>query len=132
MVALPSMSSRGTALARTFASAFLALAEHAKVLPHEVDEIASAVAAHLKSWKPLAVTAEPTMQLVPPTDAESELVKLRAEVETMRPIYVLALAFVDAEHVRNANCSAGDHDECPAREAEIALRAAVAKHEESV
>jgi|HubBroStandDraft_6_1064221.scaffolds.fasta_scaffold232958_4 hypothetical protein len=95
MVALPSMSSRGTALARTFASAFLALAEHAKALPHEVDEIASAVAAHLKSWKPLAVSAEPTMQLIPPTNAESELVKLRAEVETMRPTFVAAIAWRD-------------------------------------
>lgn len=125
------MSARGTALARTFASAFLALAEHAKALPHEVEEIAGAVAAHLKSWAPLAIMAEPSLQLVPPTDDAVELAKLKAECECMRPIYVLALTFVDAEHVRNANCAAGDHDECPAREAEIALREAVAKHEES-
>lgn len=108
MVSLSSMSSRGAALARTFASAFSALIEHAKTHGAEVEAIAGAVAAHLKSWAPLSI---------------------KAECECMRPIYVLALAFVDAEHVRNANCSAGDHDECPAREAEIALREAVAKHE---
>ena len=51
----------------------------------------------------------------------AEIERLKAEVEHMRPIYVAALAWHEAPHVHDANCSAGDCDSCPARTAEETL-----------
>ncbi|HEY1814854.1 MAG TPA: hypothetical protein VGG74_21050 [Kofleriaceae bacterium] len=128
---MASMSPRGAALLKTLRATFAALDDHAKLAPGEVDDLASTVVAHIRSWRPQIVGAERLvdLQLVAPTDLEAELAKLRAEVDAMRPIYVLALAFCEAEHTRDSNCSAGDHDSCAAAPAEKALRAAVAKVE---
>ena len=57
--------------------------------------------------------------------ARTEIEKLRAEVEHMRPVYVAAEAWASAEHVRDHNCTAGDCDSCPARVAEAELYAAI-------
>jgi hypothetical protein len=51
----------------------------------------------------------------------TEIERLRAEVEHMRPVYVAAIAWNEADHVNDADCRAGDCDSCPAREAEIEL-----------
>lgn len=88
MVALSSMSSRGAALARTFASAFLALAEHAKTFPNEVDQIATAVAAHLKSWKPMLISVRPKDHRRPPRCC-SRHAGLRHTYESMLPRIVV-------------------------------------------
>jgi len=45
----------------------------------------------------------------------AELVKLRAEVEQMRPIYVAAIDWHEAPHTYDSNCAAGECDDCPAR-----------------
>jgi len=55
----------------------------------------------------------------------AETAKLRAEVATMRPVFLRAIEWREAPHTRDSNCSAGDHDDCPAREAERKLRAAI-------
>ena len=93
MVAAAQMSPRGNALARTFAAAFSALSEHAKLHSGEAVVLAGQVAAHLRSAFPMeAITAgEPTEPEI--VEDLSELGKLRAEVEAMRPVYVAAIAW---------------------------------------
>lgn len=99
MVAAAQLSSRGNALARTFAAAFSALAEHSKLHGGEAVVLAGQVAAHLRSAFPMEAIAAAA-----PTEPEivedlSELGKLRAEVEAMRPVFVAAVAW------REGGCS---------------------------
>ena len=106
MVAAAQMSPRGNALARTFAAAFSALSEHAKLYTGEAVVLAGQVAAHLRSAFPMeAITAgEPTEPEI--VEDLSELGKLRAEVEAMRPVFVAAIAWRES---MGASGSHGDN-----------------------
>lgn len=56
------MTDRSQALARTFAAAFAALAEHAKTQPAEAETLMASVASHVRSTSPLAL-AEPVREV---------------------------------------------------------------------
>ncbi len=60
-------------------------------------------------------------------EVERERDELRAEVERMRPVYEAAIWYGRATHTDDANCAAGDHDDCEFRVAREALNAALAK-----
>jgi hypothetical protein len=72
MVAISTASPRATSLQRTFASAFLALADHGRSHPGEAQEIAAACASHLRSAFPMAhmIDSAPFVRIDPePTPA---------------------------------------------------------------
>lgn len=62
----------------------------------------------------------------PENRAKIERDALRAEVERMRPVYEAALWYGRATHTDDANCAAGDHDDCEFRVARKALETAIA------
>ena len=66
MVALPSMSRRGTALARTFAAALSALVEHGKHYPAEQQQLADMLAAHLRAAWPMSLSLPDPVLADPP------------------------------------------------------------------
>lgn len=55
------------------------------------------------------------------------LIETSDKMDKMRPVYDAAVKFVNAEHMYDANCCAGDCDDCPARSAETELRKTQAK-----
>lgn len=56
-----------------------------------------------------------------------ECKRLRGEVEKMRPVYEAAVGWFKATHTGDANCSAGDCDDCDARTQEGVLRVRIAR-----
>lgn len=58
-------------------------------------------------------------------EVRAERDSLRAELDRMRPVFALALAWQRAGHVDDANHAVGDCDDCPARPAEQVLIAAI-------
>lgn len=107
MVAASAMSIRGTTIARTFASAFEALKEHAKQFPAEAAELAQHLGAHLRSAWPMAqlVDTGPVVRVDPPADT-TEIDRLGAENDHMRPVYVAALRWRDGETDGRELCEA--------------------------
>lgn len=62
-----------------------------------------------------------------PYRAQAEVDELKAEVERMRAVYEAAVAWFKGGHTGDANCAAGDCDDCDARTKEGALRVEIAK-----
>ena len=93
MAVASSMSPRGTALARTFAAAFAALAEHQKRHIGEASILVDQICAHTRSAWPMESQAP--VYVPPSAEDQAELAKLRAEVETMRPVFVAAIEWRD-------------------------------------
>lgn len=56
MVAAPTMSPRGTALARTFQAALAALSEHGKQHPAEMQQLADMLHAHMRAAWPMSMS----------------------------------------------------------------------------
>ena len=73
MVALLSMSSRGTALARTFAAALSALVEHGKHYPAEQQQLADMLAAHLRAAWPMSLALPDPVLADPPVVGDRPL-----------------------------------------------------------
>jgi hypothetical protein len=63
------MTAQGAAIAAVLRSTFEALVELDKTEPHDVDAIVSAMLAHLRSWRPVAVA--PLGTLPAPSDPEA-------------------------------------------------------------
>jgi hypothetical protein len=97
---------RKTALERTFAAAFSALDDFRGKSPAEAFELATFIAAHLRSSMPQALLSldtgpVPMLEVTPPelVDARRELERLTAETEHMRPVYVAALEWATSEPI---------------------------------
>jgi len=105
MVAAPSISDHGRVLAQSLRTTFALLDEHAKTFPAEVDDLVAIMVGHIRSWRPYILASDrPVEPLLPPTDKDAEIAKLRLEVETMRGVFVAAIDWHehghDADHMQ--------------------------------
>lgn len=110
MVAVAQLSPRGHNLLKTLRATFAALDDHAKEHPGEVDELAAAIAAHIRSWRPYVLTAAegPTLSMqVPRTVTQSTEIE-RALGDDHR--YRIATHVADGENFIVLSLSDGDEN----------------------
>jgi len=99
MVAAPSISDHGRVLAQSLRTTFALLDEHAKKFPAEVDDLVAIMVGHIRSWRPHILASDcPVEPLMPPTDKDVEIEKLRLEVKTMRGVFVSAIEWHEHGH----------------------------------